>query len=150
MNTFKEDLEFSNKYELELLNHLEYDKFEQVPNDISFSDYDIKTYLNNQETSYEVKVDRICNIKNSGNLAIEYECNNKKSGISTSKANYWALFAPFSYGGYELFIIARKKLIKMINNNEYIDNKKTLSGSEFVLFKKEQIKKNSIIYKTIY
>jgi hypothetical protein len=158
MNTFKKDLEQSRIYELELIKHLkDVDRFEQAPDDIAFYDYDIKIYKTDETIeTHEVKCDKYCNGYNgfsSGNIAIEYqqfrEGKIKKTGISKSKAKYYSIFCLDSLDGYELFIIERKKLKQMINNQEFIANKKTSDESFFVLFKKSQIKNNSVLYKYI-
>lgn len=152
MNNFKSDLDFSRIYEIELIKHLDnIDRFEQAP-DMAFSDYDIKIFkTDNTIETYEVKCDRIGS--RTGNIAIEYQQFRqgimKKTGISKSKAKYWAIFLIDEFLSYELFIIPRKKLIKMINNQEYFDSKKTYDNSFFVLFKKQQIKINSILYKSM-
>jgi hypothetical protein len=158
MNKFHQDLEFARVYEIELIKHLEnVNRFEQAPDKV-FSDYDMKIFKNDGSIeTYEVKCDRICNGYNgysSNNIAIEYqqfrEGIMKKTGISKSKSNYWAIFCLDEFNAYELLIISRKKLIKMINNQEFISKKKSFDNSYFVLFKKQQIKDNCILYKSIY
>lgn len=49
--------------------------------------YDI--YVPERNKHIECKFDRMS--KKTGNLAIEYECRGKKSGISTTDANIWAI-----------------------------------------------------------
>jgi len=152
MSSFKSDLEQSRIYELELLKHLEYSSYSQSPDNVAFSNYDIKIIKkDNTIETYEVKCDRIA--QRSRNIAIEFQQfrNNemKKTGIQTSKANYYAIFCIGEFNSYDLYIISRKKLIKMINNQEYFDTKKTFDNSYFVLFKKQQIKDNSILFKSV-
>lgn len=149
MNKFQNDLNFSRYYELELLKHVTYNTYVQAPDEV-FYDYDIKVYLDDKtEITYEVKSDRWAN--KTGNICIEYQrTSGKKSGISTSKATNYAIFCIDDLGGYELFIIPRKTLKQMINNQEFIANKQTNDGSCFVLFKKNQIKTKAILHKSIY
>jgi hypothetical protein len=153
MNSFKKDLDQSRIYELELIKHLDdVDRFEQVSEKILFSDYDIKIFKNDGSTeTYEIKCDRIA--YKTGNIAIEYqqfrENKMKKTGISTSKALYWAIFCIDDFNSYDLYIIKRNTLIKMINNQEYITQKKTADNSYFLLFKKDKIKDNCILYKNV-
>jgi hypothetical protein len=152
MSSFKSDLEQSRIYELELLKHLEYSSYSQSPDNVAFSNYDIKIIKkDNTIETYEVKCDRIA--QRSGNIAIEFQQfrNNemKKTGIQSSKANFYAIFCIGEFNSYDLYIISRKKLIKMINNQEYFDTKKTFDNSYFVLFKKQQIKDNSILFKSV-
>jgi hypothetical protein len=158
MANFKTDLDFSRIYELRLIENLSgVDRFEQSPSDVSFTPYDIKIFTcENREETYEVKVDRYCNGYNgykSSNIAIEYKQFRggvmKPSGISKSKAQFWGIFCPFNNQEYELFVIDRKILKKMINDQEFLMNKKTNDNSFFVLFKKEQIKNKCILYKHI-
>lgn len=152
MSTFRQDLEKSRIFELELTKHIDHDRFEQSSADYAFSEYDIKFFMcDGSIETHEVKVDYIS--ATTGNIAIEYqqfrEGIMKKTGISKSKANYYAIFSPKSIHEYELFVIDRKVLKKMINNQEFFDQKKTYDNSYFVLFKKEQIKAKSILYKNI-
>ena len=153
MNTFKNDLELSRIFELELIKHLgNVERFEQVPSDKAFTEYDIKIFMSDgAEETYEVKCDFKSTITK--NICIEYQQFRggvmKKTGISKSKAKYWAIFSPIDINNYELFIITRKRLIKMINNQEYFDQKKTFDQSYIVLFKKDQIKNNSTYYKRV-
>lgn len=157
MSSFKSDLEQSRIYELELLKHLEYSSYSQSPDNVAFSNYDIKIIKkDNTIETYEVKVDKYCNGFNgyqSNNIAIEYqqfrEGIMKKTGISKSKSDYYAIFCLDEFNGYELFIIDRYILKAMINNQEFFEQKKTYDNSYFVLFKKQQIKDNSIFYKCI-
>lgn len=152
MNSFKSDLDFSRIYEIELIKHLDnVDRFEQAP-DMAYYDHDIKIFkTDNTIETYEVKCDRIA--YKTGNIAIEYQQFRsnilKKTGISKSRATYWAIFCIDEFNSYELFIIKRRTLIKMINNQEYITEKKTSDNSYFLLFKKDQIKDNCILYKNV-
>jgi len=156
---FQKDLELSRIFELELLKHVnDVDRFEQSPNNSVFSDYDIKIFKNDGSIeTHEVKCDKYCNGYNgysTNNIAIEYqqfrEGIMKKTGISKSKAKYYSIFCLNALDGYELFIIERKKLKEMINNQEFIANKKTSDNSFFVLFQKSKIKNNCIMYKSIW
>lgn len=155
-NQFEIDLKFGQKFEEELLKHLDYDSYEQAPTDKIFKLWDIKIIKNGKNETYEIKCDKYCNGYNgysTNNIAIEYqqfrEGIMKKTGISKSKSNYYAIFCLDELNGYEFFIIDRRKLKAMINNQEFIEQKKTYDNSYFVLFKKQQIKDNSIIYKYI-
>ncbi len=154
--SFYADLNKSRIYELELIKHPnDVDRFEQSPDDIAFHDYDLKVFkTDNTIDTYEVKCDLQCNGKyKTDNIAIEYqqfrEGIMKNTGISKSKAKYYAIFCIDDFLSYELFIIERRKLKTMINNQEFISSKKTFDNSYFVLFKKQQIKDNSIMYKSI-
>lgn len=87
--TFCNDLQFGKKYEKIALQYLVYDTVEFAP-DKKFSDYDFVVTNNDKTTKYEVKSDRLT--YKTGNLAIEYECSDKPSGVSTTKADYYMYF----------------------------------------------------------
>ena len=48
----------------------------------------VASLLNTDKTKVEIKTERDWWQK-TGNIAIEVECNNKPSGLSVTKANYW-------------------------------------------------------------
>ena len=140
---FKKDLEFGNYYELELLKYLEYDKYKQSQG--NFKPYDIKIYRGDKKIRYEVKADRIT--YKTGNIAIEYECFNKPSGITTTKSKYYSYFIIYPNKNYDLYIIPVKELKKSITENKY---KRILSGgfknmSNFYLFDKNIFEKYKIL-----
>ena len=140
---FKNDLDFGNKYEIELLKYLDYDKYIQSKG--KFKPYDLKIYNNNKITRYEVKADRMTHY--TGNIAIEYDCFNKPSGITTTRASYYAYFVVKPNNEYDYYIIPVKKIKKYITEKKY---KRNITGgdynlSKFYLFEKaifEKYKKN--------
>lgn len=146
MNTFKIDLAFSQFFEIELLKHIEFDSFEQAPSDKAFSLWDIKTIKDGMETTYEVKTDK--RALESGNIAIEYHNRGRDSGIKTTKCNYWAHFCIDPVSGYQLYLIPRKILIKMINNGEYKRTAQTADNSHFVLIEISKLKQ--YLFKSVY
>lgn len=87
-NKFEKDLEQGKKYELESLNYLDYDTYEMKEG--YFKEYDLIITKDNVDIKIEVKSDRQASI--TGNMAIEYECNNKPSGITSTTADYWLYF----------------------------------------------------------
>lgn len=141
MNKFYNDLEFGQKYELLLTQLIVNDGYQQFKN----KDYDIMLKNGDEIVYYEVKADKIT--KNTGNICIEFQCNNKCSGISTTKANYYAYFEVLDDDKYNLYKIPVQKIKKRINEKKYKriwfggDNKK----SKFYLFNKEIFKKYLII-----
>jgi hypothetical protein len=147
MNTFKRDLEFSQYYELELLKHIEYDTYEQAPTDKAFNLWDIKVINKSMSTTYEIKTDKHALMDYSKCIAIEFYQRGHQSGINVSKCNIWAHFCIDSLGGYQLYLIPRKDLIKMINRQEYKTVKKTYDDSHFVLIELDKIQK--YLYKTV-
>lgn len=121
--TFTTDLEFGEKYEIELLKYLDYEKFKKPKG--NFKPYDIKIYKDGKKIKYEVKADKLT--YKTGNIAIEYQCNNKLSGIATTKAKYWAYFIIKDDESYDLFIIPKSVIEKSIENKEY---KRIVSGGD--------------------
>ena len=82
--TFKNDLYLGQKFEKECEMYLD-GQFEYAPNK-KFKPYDFKI----GDTKYEVKSDRLA--YKTGNICIEYECNNKPSGIITTESDYYIYF----------------------------------------------------------
>ena len=88
---FKEQLSQGHKYELESLKYLEYDTYEH---DKQYrKEYDLIIIKDGEKIKIEVKSDR--QASKTGNLAIEYECSNKPSGINATEADYWIYFIVF-------------------------------------------------------
>lgn len=88
MSKFQNQLSQGHKYEKEALNYLDYDRYEH---DTKYrKEYDLIIYKNDVMIKIEVKSDR--QASRTGNLAIEYECNRKPSGISSTEADYWIYF----------------------------------------------------------
>ena len=87
-NKFEKDLAQGKKYEVESLNHLDYDTYEMKEG--YFKEYDLTIFKDGTPTKIEVKSDR--QASSTGNMAIEYECKNKPSGLSATKADYWIYF----------------------------------------------------------
>lgn len=144
INNFKSDLEFGQKYELELLQYLDYDTYEQAEG--NFKLWDIKTIKDGVEICYEVKADR--KAIETKNIAIEYESYGCNSGIKTTKCHYWCHYCIDPLGGYQLYMIPRKDLIKMINRGEYKRISNINNHTFFVLIEMSKLKQ--YLYKTVY
>lgn len=146
MSKFQMDLLNGQRYERLLMNHIPYKSFSIEGG--YFPDYDVKVYKKNGfQSTYEVKSDKQINIY--GNICIEYTCYDKPSGISTSKAKYWAIFEPKD-DKYTLYKIPTKIIRDYIENKKYF--KDTIGGdnkaSQLYLFKKGLFK-DYIIYSNI-
>jgi hypothetical protein len=109
--SFFEDLKFGNLYEKRFIKDLKLTDYELAPKKI-FKDWDIKT----NSATYEIKTDRYTNKTN--NFCIEISCNNKPSGLTTTKSDY--------YGYYEitneepnLYLIPTKDIKELIKNNNF-------------------------------
>ena len=130
---FLEDLKFGKTYEKELLNYLDFDNYNMCVENENFKSWDIEIIKNDIKIYYEVKSDRIG--YKTGNIAIEYECNNKPSGITTTQSDYYAYFI-INLIDYDLYIIPVDIIKSHINTCKY---KKSLNGgdgykSKFYLF----------------
>jgi hypothetical protein len=81
--TFIADLKFGNIYEQDCLTRLKGAKIIQG----KFKPYDV---IDEKGIKYEVKADRWT--YKTHNLCIEFECNNKPSGITSSEADYYMYY----------------------------------------------------------
>ena len=118
-NTFNADLPFGKKYEEKLLNYL--------PNVFSHSyssgkckAYDVKVITNEgAEVLYEVKADRFT--ERTGNICVEFSCRGQKSGITTTEADYYAIFVVQNMKGKEnnLYIVETEYIRKLIQDSKY-------------------------------
>lgn len=88
--TFIRDLKIGHKYELEALKYLDYDTYIQADVTKCIKEYDLVITKDKISTKIEIKAD--FRAKTTGNIAIEYSCNKKKSGIATTEAEYWIIF----------------------------------------------------------
>ena len=113
---FVEDLKFGKKYENELLKYIIYDSYNLA--DGLFKDYDLKININQKSITYEVKADRLTYKTN--NIAIEYECSKKDSGISTTKSDFYAYFIIKPNDNYDLYIIPTEDIKTFIKENKFI------------------------------
>lgn len=116
---FVNDLKFGKEYEKLALKYFEYVsyKFSEGKN----KEYDIAlTRLDGGIDKVEVKSDRIG--KWTGNIAIEYECNYKPSGITSTCSDYWVYFVE-GVGVYKFHIDNLREIFK---NNIY----KCISGGD--------------------
>lgn len=81
----------------------------------------VASLLNTDKTKVEIKTERDWWQK-TGNIAIEVECNNKPSGLSVTKANYW--FHILAKGKTNVSMLMfevpkLKKIVKKFNKPEY-------------------------------
>jgi len=118
MNKFTGCLDQGKFYERETLKYIEYDTH-------CFSvgkckEWDIEIYKNKVPIYYEVKSET--NAFKYGNLCIEYEYDEKKSGIDATIADYWVHYAISSkeLNIYKLFIIPTPELRQMILDKKYL------------------------------
>lgn len=88
-------------------------------------EYDIIMSKDDIETKIEVKSDRMA--KKTGNIYIEYECNKKPSGISSSTSNIYVYYIINDDKDYNTYIITTLELKEMIEQKKYF---KKISGGD--------------------
>lgn len=88
---FKMNLKQGKKYEKIALDYLDYDSVKHIEG--KFKEYDFIITKNELNYKYEIKSDRQASKTN--NLAIEYEHNNKPSGLSATTSDYLMYFIVF-------------------------------------------------------
>jgi len=108
MNKFYSSLKDAKKYEIETLKYLDFDKFE-------FNDdnrFDIKIIKNKIIKLIEVKKEILAS--KTGNIAIEYFCRGKPSGIDVTQAEDYYYYVVYKdrYRLFKLPVIDIKNIIK--------------------------------------
>ena len=118
MNKFANCLNQGKFYEQETLKYIDYDTAEFSIG--KFKEWDIEIYKNKVPIYYEVKSET--NAFKYGNLCIEYECSDKKSGIDATTADYWVHYAIKDKVNniYKLFIIPTIELRQLIIDKKYL------------------------------
>lgn len=153
MNKFKNDLLQGQIYEKKCLDYLDYDTVEYPPAG-KFKDYDLtiikKVEGKDIRTTIEVKSDRQASSTN--NLCIEYECNNKPSGLTSTKADIWIYFIVFKdYDEcYKIPTDELKELVKgtkkVIGGDSNLSKMYLLNKNKLQNYLIYSIKKNDNIY----
>ena len=110
---FTQDLTFGNDYEM-----LFVEKYHSDGNKIDMTKGCFKLYeVCVDGVKYEIKADR--QTYKSGNVAIEYECSGKSSGITTTTADFYAYFVVLPNGVSHLYMIPTFLLRKYISQEKY-------------------------------
>lgn len=115
---------------------------------VSCDDYrwDLKMRLGDVTRTYEVKTDTLLTpMKDTGNIAIEFESWDKLSGISVTEAQYYVYFMPFLG---QIWTISTSDLKKLIKNNKLPVFKGGDPGSNTKLYgvKREKFKSHFKIH----
>jgi hypothetical protein len=113
--SFKLDLEFGQIYEKKLVELLPNESY--VIKQGYFPDYDVELVNNGVTYKYECKADRYA--YKTQQMALECECNKKPSGISTTKADYYAYYVIKPYNLFELYVIPVNVLKECITEHKY-------------------------------
>lgn len=114
---FEKDKFQGDYYEMETLKYLDYDKIEITKG--YFKEYDIIYWKHGMPTKIEVKSDRLAYL--TGNICIEYQYKNEKSGIDATTADYYYYYVLFCKNNnykndiirYELYKIPVEELKKL-------------------------------------
>lgn len=96
-----------------------------------------------RDITIEVKEDFSC--ERTGNVGVEYECRGKPSGIDVSQADAYLYKVHEPSGKNGLYVIATKKLKKMIAEEQYfriVNGGDPGSNSMNYLFKLEVVQQN--------
>jgi len=73
-----------------------------------------------------IEVKRDFEVTKTGNVAIEYECRGKKSGIATTKAAWWAIYLNGEYYSGEAIILIKTDRLKGICR-KYLKTKRDIA-----------------------
>lgn len=133
VETFERDLERGKIHEIYVLNEIKKKYNEAYIIDGYCKEYDI--YIPELKFGVEVKADE--KSKETGNIVIEIESNNKLSALTTTKAKYWVI-----YDGREYNWFLTKNIKKCIEENN-------LRYAEFVAKGDTKSKKAYLINKTL-
>lgn len=116
MNNFERCLMNGKFYELECLKYINHKSYIQSEGKCKEWDLEIE---NNRgiKNKIEVKSDR--HINKTNNICIEYKCNNKDSGISSSTSRYWVIFEVYGENDYIMYVVKSKIIKQMINDKKY-------------------------------
>lgn len=79
-------------------------------------------------STIEVKRDFL--VSNSGNVAIEYRSRGKKSGIATTKAQWWAIVLDGDKYNHEVIILIETERLRRIARSFYKMGKHTPGGDD--------------------
>jgi len=115
---FVKDLETGKVYEKKALELIQKDYPKAYIQDGYFLEWDI--YIPELDMGVEVKSD--AQYKKTGNFYVEYECNDKPSGIATTKAKYYYIYLD------KLYILETEDLKDKCR--KYLNTKKDKKGGD--------------------
>lgn len=146
MDNFIRCLKNGKLYEKECLKYINHKSYIQSIGNCKEWDIEI-TKDNDKKVKIEVKSDRHINITN--NICIEYNCNNKPSGITSSTSHYWVIFEVYNENDYNMYVIKTKIIKDMIKDGRF---KKDIRGgdglrSQLYLFDKNLFEKYIMVRK---
>ena len=139
IDTFKKDLERGRQIENNVLNIIKKKYLKAYIIEGYFKQYDI--YIPEIKSGIEVKFDK--KSKDTGNIVIEIEFNNKPSALSTTKADYWVIYDGDKYNWFKTENI-RKCIYE--NNLKWCE----FIGKGDIKQKKAYLIKKEMLYKYNY
>jgi len=120
---FQRDLAQGKKFERMALKYFPHETYEFSPAGCKTHDFTIRKDGN--DTQVEVKSEVLA--FHTGNLAIEYECSGKPSGISVTTSKWWVHFiVDEKNGNHKVFKIPVENLKKMVGSGQY----RSVSGGD--------------------
>ena len=81
-------------------------------------------------SGHTIEVKREAKVSITGNVAIEFECRGKPSGIATTKAHWWAFVLDGEKYGGDIVILVRTTRLKELARQLYIQGKWKIGGDE--------------------
>jgi hypothetical protein len=117
---FKSDLQFGQHYQNITLQILHWERSGQPEG--NFKPYDIWLEWDDLRTTIESKADR--QTLTTGNIAIEFCCSGKPSGISTTEADHWVYYV---VGSRDYYLIPTSVIRKAITERRF---KRTCRGGD--------------------
>lgn len=116
---FAKDLRVSKGNEAEVVTLLKRDGLFDAWSEDARGDYDLrlKRLSDGLEKTAELKQDFQCFM--TGNIAVEFACRGKPSGIVTTKADYW-VYTIHDVGGKVYAMTTTKRLRKLCDSKSYI------------------------------
>lgn len=109
---FQSDLKFGEAYQHLLKELVEHDLCSMSKG--NFKEWDVKMTKDGFDLTFEVKADRLAT--KTGNMAIEIACSGKPSGLTASKADYWAYFI---HGTRDWYMMDTEELRDMLKAKKY-------------------------------
>lgn len=93
-----------------------------------FAEWLIHELLSDECGTIEVKRD--FKVSETGNLAIEFRCRGRKSGISITEATWWAFVLDGPRYEHEVVLIIKASRLRIMANYFYEQNQWTLGGDD--------------------
>lgn len=110
---FHEDLALGNRHEAALLQYIEHDSFVFAP--AHCKGWDLTTTYEGHTVKWEVKSDRRACF--TGNVAVEIECEQQPSGLSTTDSDMYAYFIIRPASDPTLYLIPTADLRRLVRKN---------------------------------